>query len=302
VVTEACPSCDSAGQPGALLFGADYLLLRPHRQPTDFAVQGSAGAVPQGSILSVEQGYQSGFRVGAGYQFPGEGWQASFFYTYLHSRDTAAASAPDGGTLLATLTHPGTVASVDQAAAEANLNYNVFDVELGRRFQATDRLAVRLFAGPRFAHIDQGLNATYDGGDANHDVVTSHTTFDGGGVRAGAGGNYNLFGGLGLYARGAVSLLAGRVSSCLNETNNNGMTVLTSVGDRIDKVIPVLEMGMGLSWQYGNFRLTAGYEFINWFGLINTPDFVDDVHQGKLTRRSSDLSLDGLVLRAGWSY
>jgi len=53
---------------------------------------------------------------------------------------------------------------------------------------------------------------------------------------------------------------------------------LVSVADRQNKVVPVLELGLGFTWQYKNLRVTAGYEFVNWFGLVSGPDFVDDVH------------------------
>ena len=74
------------------------------------------------------------------------------------------------------------------------------------------------------------------------------------------------------------------------------------VTDRFDKVVPVLELGFGVTYQLRSFRLTAGYEFTNWYGLSNLPDFADDVHAGKLVRRISDLSIDGLAVRAEWRY
>jgi hypothetical protein len=107
---------------------------------------------------------------------------------------------------------------------------------------------------------------------------------------------------VGLYGRAAASLVLGDFKSHLAEINNAGTTVLVDVTDRFEKVVPVLELGFGVTYQVRNFRLSAGYEFTNWFGLADLPDFVDDVHQGKLARRVSDLSIDGLVVRAEWRY
>ena len=81
-----------------------------------------------------------------------------------------------------------------------------------------------------------------------------------------------------------------------------GTTTVADVTERFDKVVPVLELGFGVTWQYRSFRLSLGYEYTNWFGLSDLPDFVDDFHQGKLVRRLSDLSIDGLMLRGEWRY
>jgi hypothetical protein len=290
--------------PGAFLFSADYLLLKARRQPQDFAIVGPASAFgPQGSVVSDEFKYRSGFRVGGGYRLPGEGWEVAFFYTYLHSSNNTSVTRPDGNVLFATLTHPGTVEQVDAAAADASLSYDVFDLEFGRWFRPSEAFQVRAFAGPRFAKIDQGFNALYTGGSAGTgDQVTSGVNFDGGGVRAGGEAQWYPLRVVGLYARGSASLLLGQSSASLTETGNGGAASIVNVTDRFDKVVPVLELGMGVAYRRHNFRLTAGYEFVNWYGLYNVPDFVDDAHQGKLGRRAGDLSLDGLVIRAEYAY
>jgi hypothetical protein len=48
-------------------------------------------------------------------------------------------------------------------------------------------------------------------------------------------------------------------------------------------------------------QVAHGYEFVNRFGLYNVPDFADDARQGKLSRCTGDLGLDGLVIRAGYA-
>jgi hypothetical protein len=290
-------------EPGAFLLGADYLLLKPRRRPTDYAIVGPGGSWgPQGNIVSVNWDYDSAFRVMLGYRFPGEGWDVRLGYTYLQSDATGSVSAPAGQVLLATLTHPSAVVFANQAAGTIRLTYNLWDLELGRTFHPTECLAVRAFAGPRIAQIDQKFNAFYDGLDANHDAVLSTLNFDGAGIRFGADANVNLGHGLGAYGRGGLSMLAGHFRSTLGETTNAGATTIVNVTDRFDKVVPVLEMGLGLSWQYHNWRLTAGYEFTNWFGMSDGIGFSDDAHPGKYVRRTGDLSLDGLVLRAEWEY
>jgi hypothetical protein len=278
--------------------------MKARRLPQDFAIAGPSSAFgPQGSVVSDEWKYRAGFRIGGGYRLPDEGWEVAFFYTYLHSSNNTGVSRPDGSRLFATLTHPGTVEEVDSAAADSSLSYNVFDVEFGRWFRLSEDLQVRVFGGPRFAQIDQGFNALYMGLNAGTgDQVSNACNFDGGGVRAGGEAHWYPLRVIGLYARGSASLLVGNGRASLTETGNAGTTSIVNVTDRFEKVIPVLELGMGVTYQHRGLRLTAGYEFANWFGLYNVPDFVDDAHQGKLMRRTGDLGLDGLVIRAEYAY
>lgn len=296
----------AGGSPGwlsGLLLDAEYLYLKPHSQANDYAIANMNNTdVPDGIVANRDWSWRSAFRVGLGYGLRGQPWNVGFFYTYLHDNTNGNAVSPGGGFLFATLTHPGTVAEVQTAAAANSLNYNVYDLEIGRWCCPTKNLSVRLFGGGRFARIDQNFTASYDGGDANQDVVARQLHFNGGGFRAGAEAMQNLFGGFSLFGRANAALVAGEFHSTLVETNNAGATTLTNYTNRFEKVVPVAELLAGLGWQFRTLRLFAGYQYINWFGLVNVPSFVDDAHQGKFVRQTSDLGLEGLVLRAEWWY
>ena len=286
-----------------LFFDSSYLLLHPRRDYLDYAiVSPSSSGVPTGDILSRDWTWRSGLREGIGYRLPGQQWGVGFYYTYLHDNTSDSIAAPAGGVLFATLTHPGTVTEVQTASAQTSLNYNVFDLEVGRWWNLSDRLATRFFAGGRAARIDQGFNALYNGLDANHDLVAQRQHFNGFGFLMGGEANLNLFWGTYLFARADAAMLSGQIHTTLLETNNAGATTLTNVNDHMEKIVPVASMTLGAGWRYGNLYLLAGYQFVNWFGLVQAPDFVDDLHQGKLTMRSGDLSLEGLVLRAEMRY
>jgi hypothetical protein len=301
-VCDGVGECDNVDGKGAFLFGADYLLVKVRLRPIDYAIPGPNSPFGvQGDIASVSPNFRSGFRVGGGYRLPGEGWEATFFYTNLHSTAGSNTAAPDGGVLYPTLTHPGSVEVVQSAAADTSFNYNVYDVEFGRWFKIGEELQLRGFGGGRFAHIGQGTNARYAGGDVVSDLVSNQINVDGGGARVGGEAYWYALRTLGLYARGSASLLLmqgrGRLSEVANST-----TIVVDVSDHFNKVLPVAELGVGVTYQYHQLRLSAGYELVNWFGLIDVPDFADDSHRGKLMRRTADLSLDGFVLRAEFAY
>jgi hypothetical protein len=303
-VPQVAKEVEAGGWLAGLTLDGEYLYLRPSRGAfVDYAILNPGGGnVPNGEVVSRDWGWRSAFRTGLGYRLPDSEWGAGFYYTYLHSADSSAVAAPDGGTLFATLTHPGTVSQVATASDQTSLNYNVFDLEVGRWWHPDPAFAVRGFGGGRFARIDQNVAALYDGGDANQDQVNQRLHFNGGGFRVGLDASWLLGGGFSLFGRANGSLVGGDFHSTLLETNNAGATTLTNFSDHFFKVVPVAELTLGAGWQYHTLRLTAGYTFINWFGLVNVPTFVDDAHQGKFTYGTGDLSLQGLVLRAEWWF
>jgi hypothetical protein len=293
--------CDSCSTFHWILNG-DYLYMRPRRRAQDYAiVDPSNDGHVAGTIESLDWDHRSGMRVGGGVGF-GNSLDAVFLYTYLHSENAGSVTAPDGGVLFATLTHPGTVDQVTSAAAATSFNYNVYDFEIGKSFPVGDSFSMRLFGGSRSARIDQNFNALYDGLTANKDFVSSRVQFMGSGVRVGGEGIWGHCSGFGLYGRASASLLLGDFKTHLSENDNAGTTVLVDVTERFEKVVPVLELGVGLTWRYEGLRVSVGYEFTNWFGLADMPNFVDDFHQGKFAHHINDLSIDGLTARLEWRY
>ena len=199
------------------------------------------------------------------------------------------------------MTHPGFVDLVNSALGTSNLNYNVFDLDFGRTHRISDCFQASWTAGGRFAWIDQGMNAFYNGNTANQAVVSSPINFNGAGVRIGGDVQW-LFGrGFGLYGQAAGSLLAGDFRTNLYEANNAGASVITNVDDRFRKVVPVAELGVGAVYQRDHVRVRLGYYITNWFGLVDSPDIVHDF-TNKLSHRVSDLSLDGLLAQLIFAY
>jgi hypothetical protein len=294
--------CGESCCAGGFFAEADYLFMRARRRAMDFVlVDPVHRGVPEGTIESLEWEDNSGVRAGGGYHFC-EGWEVGAYYTYFQTRAQRTLEAPPGGTLFATLTHPGGIEQVQTATADSSLKFNVVDVEVGRWFDICDSFAVRCFGGARFAWIDQNLNAFYNGGDANHAAVSSPINFDGAGIRIGGEGRWKMGKGFSLYARGSGSLLEGRFRTHLIEINDGGAVVDANVSDRFEKLVPVAELGLGVAWEYRCFQVRLGYEMSNWFNMVDSPDFVDDVHQAKAVRRTSDLSLDGLLLQVGLNF
>ena len=294
---------NACGPYGGFFAEAEFLYLKAYRRSLDFAiVSPNRNNDPEGSIQSDPWHSRAAFRVGAGYRLPEDNWDVGFFYTYLHDDSGAGLTNAAGGQLFATQTHPGTVEFANRATADATLSYNVYDLEISRTADVSQHLSVRPFGGLRFADINQNFSVLYDGADANRDIVGSRIKFDGGGLRAGGQADWKVLDHISLYGRAAGSLMVGDFNVTQSEFNNNGTTPLTNVRESFRKITPVLEMGVGVAYHTEHFRLSLGYEVTNWFNLVDSPSFVDDVHQGKYQRNVSDLGVDGLAVKAEVTY
>jgi hypothetical protein len=302
-IAEPAPCGPACGPYGGFYADVEFLYLKPYRQSLDFAiVSHNLNPDPEGSIQSDPWRARGAFRVGAGYRLPEDNWDIGFIYTYLHDDEGAALRAPAGGQLFATQTHPGTVEFANTAGADATLSYNVYDMEIGRSMDVSQHLSIRPFGGLRFADINQNFTVVYNGADANRDIVGSRIKFDGAGLRAGGQADWKVLEHISLYGRAAGSLMVGDFNVNQTEFNNNGTTPLTNVQQSYRKITPVMEMGVGVAYHTDHFRVSVGYEVTNWFNLVDTPSFVDDVHQGKYQRNVSDLGVDGLAVKAEVTY
>lgn len=299
-ISEIVPSPSS---PRAILTSAEYLLVRPRRRDLDFAlVDPFDDFVPDGKLKSVEWPTVSGFRAGIGYRPADSCWETMFTYMYLHAGDDRHAAAPPGGVLYPTLTRPGLVDRALTGDAGSGITFNVFDLEAARRFTIDDTLAFRLSGGTRWASIDQSLDAFYFGGDADGAHVRSRAEFDGFGLTVGGQGDWCLGRGFRLFTRVRGSLLVGDSCSRLRETNFGGLVTNADIRDHSVQTVPVLELASGLSWEYRNFTASVGYEIANWFNLFDSPYFIDDFSEGKIGRRRSDVSLEGVFFRLGMAF
>lgn len=301
-ICDSCAPCKEWLFGGGFWVDGSFLYLQPRRRAQDFAiVDPNTAGTAVGDIRSADWASNAGYQVGLGYRIGNNGWFISTNYTYFHSNTDVVLGKPAGGTLIATMTHPGFVDLVDTANAASNLNYNVIDLNIGRVNRVSDTFQLAWSAGGRFAWIDQNFNVYYNGQTATNAQVSSPINFNGAGLRVAGDAQWLIAGGFGLYANGAGSLLAGDFHTYLYEANGGGSAIITDVFDRFRKVVPVAELGMGAVYQREHVRLRLGYYITNWFGLVDSPDIVHDF-SNKLSHRVSDLSLDGLLLQALFAY
>ena len=293
----------AAPEEGGPFFSGEFLTLRARRSAFDYAIPGdTAGLVPVGPIRSLNYDFQPGFRGELGHRFGGSGWEAYLGYTYYHTSAIDKLVAPAGQVIFPTLTKPGLTNTANYASSSAGLTYNSYDLLLGKRFAVDEHLALRLFGGLRFATLQQNFNAFYEGIDARSAAVTANSKFQGVGPIFGGEAVWAGWRGFHLFAKASGGLLTGMSDNPLIESNNTGNTLYANTANDIRKVVPVASVGVGAGWQYRTVSLRVGYEITNYFGVIDQPRFTDDVGLGKITTRSSDLSLEGLFVQFGLTF
>jgi len=289
-------------QRGMLYTSAEYLLLRARRPDQRYAlVDPTNNLAPDGQTRNLTPETRSGFRVGLGYRFVSQ-WDVGTSYTWYRTGDQDGVSAPAGGTLYPLLTRPGLIDNVTDARSDTYLDYQLYDLTVGRWLKADEHLNLRVFGGVQFASIEQDQRGFFNGGDAVNAYTRSASEFDGAGPVLGGEGQWTVGRGVSLFGRGRAGLLYGDQRSSLLETNDGGLSVNTNFNDHFQQVAPMVSLGLGLSWQYNGFRLSGGYEATNWFGLGQTPYLTDDFSEGKVGYRSTDLALEGFFLQLGVDY
>lgn len=155
----------------------EYLWIRAVEDGIGYAWEQSVSADGvQLSITPHDQDFEfdSGFRVGFGYNFPYDDWDLHASYTWLSSYVQDSVSGPfvdGGGTIIATLglyrltVDRSVYLSYEKAHSHWQLQFNSWDLDLGRNYYVGKHLAVKPTCGLKGALIRQHLQAFYDQAD-----------------------------------------------------------------------------------------------------------------------------------------
>jgi hypothetical protein len=77
---------------------------------------------------------------------------------------------------------------------------------------------------------------------------------------------------------------------------------VVNVNENFYQIVPVTDLSAGVAWQGDHFRLRVGYELVNWYNMVNSPDFPTEANIGKIERRTSDLTLESLAVQLAFLY
>lgn len=195
--------------------------------------------------------------------------------------------------------------TVDSGYASSGPHWDAVNLEMGQHVDFGENKSVRFHGGFEYARL-AGNNTLEGTGTVNLDVLsttvpvaynmslTNQPTYNGFGPRLGTDFNYDWGNGLGMYANGAMGLLAGSSkSSALITDVTNGDFMSISSSKTI--VVPELEGKLGLNYNYataqGDLTLDIGWMWVNYFNVIkdqSTPT------------NNTDFSLQGPYIGLKW--
>jgi len=310
----------ASGRAGQFIAGADYLNARPtFSEATAFArIENFTGNSRQ-ELVQYDFAYNATPRVYLGYRRPDCNVELRFTYTQLQGDTEINSGEPVGDTVI--ILDPNLpVCSCTEVNARANVNANMYDIDLAKQ-QCFAPPCSAPTCGPSCNHPCQAWDVTYWMGiriadvswnsfgevidvDTQDLVATNEhkMSFTGAGPRVGINvrRNFGRTGRLAMFARCNLALLLGHyeITSTYFEAEDDDTD--TNLLSR-DRVIPVTEIEMGLSY---NFRerttVSAGYFLQAWHDLGMSQQITGQFPQGY--DDANILSFDGLFVRGEWRF
>ena len=234
-----------------------------------------SGSDSSRNLHTVDFDWDWGFRVGAGYNAPRDGWDFDLYWTHIRNTAHDTQHAHEDRQLyqvwsVANNLFPGII---NEAKAHWHVNLEQVDLELGRQFFVGQYLTIRPFAGLRSAWIFQKYNTELEGPDllnvAFEQEAKLRNKFWGFGFVAGLDSDWRLGKGFSIYADADMSILMGYFDIDQKATLNEVTIWSQDKSFRTGRAI--LDLGLGLQWAtlFCGDRLgltfKAGYEYHLYF-------------------------------------
>jgi len=295
--------------------GASFeaIYMRPSRDDLDYVVSDDkrTGNI-QGSYKTVNPDYSGGARLGLSYTFD-SGTAVRAQYTMLDTSDSDFTERTGVNDLWGTWLHANAIIDdndVTSAEMQYDFDMDVFDLSARKTFDVGRDFGLGIEAGLRYAHLTQDIEINY-----RQDItpaafrrvdVNSSNDFTGWGPRAGMDLDWRMGKGFSLFGSLAGSLLLGDFDLSLKEHDwpvgaINGSRRVDVDKTEKNRMVPVVEMRAGLGYAYQlengmSVGAKVGYEWQNWFNMVTTQRYLDDVDNQLASTDTSDLSLDGFFL------
>ena len=320
---------------GADLFlTADVLLWQAHEGGLGYVVESHQGNLTtplnHSNIENPHFDYDWGFRIGAGYNLPHDGWDlyATWTRMHMHSHHHEHHVADGDHFLWPVWMHPNSSFStnstfVEEAHAHWRLRLNVIDLEMGRELFTSKWLTLRPHIGLRTSWIDQYYDVDYEnirsqqspGGTIitqGHKVdIDMKNKFWGLGPRFGLDTQWGLGSGFSIFGNAAFSLLYGFFETAFHEldrqTNNIGVPY-GATHNSFRQTVAITDLQLGLRWDHMfdkdrfHFGLQAGWEHHMFFSQNQFSRFVDNYEKGNFIINQGDLTTQGWTLSARFDF
>jgi len=312
------PNAGPRVQDGAdVFFTADFIYWSVREEGLNFASTGLStlstpvASLERGSTYNPSFTWQPGFKVGMGLQMAHDGWDLTAEYTWLNNptvRNSVTNTASNGFELTPTVVMDPTTqfaisTAIDTASGAWSSNYNTADLDLGRQYFISHYLILRPFAGLKASWQKQTYKVAYgttSGSSVAYTSATMKERFFGIGLRSGMDAAFQFDNNWSMYGDVALSALAAHFNNnntvkTYTSTTTGGVTTnteaeyLNSTKAICNTITPVLELGMGLRWDYWfnddsyHVGMALGWEEQVWFGMNRLTSIYYPATSGDLT-------------------
>lgn len=317
----------AAGSPQVDGYGVDLsldvLYWRSEVEGTEYTITDNIGTdlIPwQGTMKNIGASWDWGFRVGVGYTFEHDDWDAQLQYTYFNNTFSAVTQAGNNDSLT-TLRAPSfivsgstsdTLSNAEKATSQFNLWLNNLDLTLGRNYFVSANLALRPFIAVQTAWMDLKQDTQYTGGTtgsllANNTIILQEKSdFWGMGPEFGLNSRWVLGNGISFFGLIQGALLYGNFDVDYKSWFSPN-TVRNYVGINGDKhgFVPNARFNIGLRYDTylekntQHLMIALGYDSQHWWGINQMLDFVT---QRELNYTDGDIGMQGVTLEVRWDF
>lgn len=330
----ARPVVDNTDQWFVLL---DVLYWRTKVGGTDYAYsdQDPTASLPiKGRTKHMGFGWDWGVRAGLGYNFDHDSWDVRAQYTWF---DTSGSDSTRAGlnSSIVPLRGSSSIAGQQElpnggfvdnefiyctsAKSQLSLDYQAVDLELGRDYYVSSKIALRPFWGLKSAWVDLQQITRYTGGDASGDSdsilglgydtvhIREDSDFWGLGPRVGIDTRWYVGEGFSIFGNIAGALLYGHFDVDHKEKFTRYQDTRINLNANRHAFSPTVQYEMGLRWDsyFHNNRhhvsLGLGFEG-QYFWRMNQMLKIDDSATLKYERYSEDVSMYGLTFNVKFEF
>ncbi|MBI5273364.1 MAG: hypothetical protein HY861_05210 [Chlamydiia bacterium] len=306
-------------------------------QTVDFATSTTTahGVDAYGDIVSLDYKWMPGFRAGLGFLTSYDSWDVLLSYTWYQGHASKSfSSSTNGGLGIENFWQSKVVSAADQQYGSSQgswkLQYNMFDLEMGRDFLVSCGLSLRPSLGVEGGWVNRIWSTSWGDADpasasglvANGSYV-NQSNYWGAGPKLGLNTTWKPdWQGFHFFGNFGGSILSGKVfknSATITSSSTLAAPTLLSSESKIQhkdvwKMVPHLQYIAGLGWgkcfncNKVYMGLRVGYE-VNYFwnipqtiypvvifSLDDVPNFV--VGSPNRSNRSRSLGLSGLTVDA----
>lgn len=237
---------------------------------TDFAYSADSSTAQfpvSGRLKEIEFDWNGGLKLGLGYNWPHDGWDTSFGYTWfdLHASKRLAAARnssviPNQGNSSISNLPDGYFTYCSKGKSQFNFVLNSLEFEMGRYYYISEHLALRPQIGVKSGWIKLAQMIRYTGGvpgaadmptglSVNTVRVRGKSEFFGVGPRAGAYTNWHICNTFSIFGNITAALLYGSFD-VIHKNDYSSLKCLNTIklSDKFHAFIPNIELQLGFQF------------------------------------------------------